>query len=378
MISTNRKPLISVIIPIHNTEMYLRKCLDSVVNQTIEDIEIILVNDGSTDGSGDICDEYADTDARIKVIHAEKAKICGVRNIGIEAAVGQWVGFVDSDDYIEPDMYEKLLQSAVTADKKLAACGFVMHRLNGVIDNFVFPSFPSVMTGMQAIELRFFPLNQELFTSHCCILYHHSFFEGSTGKRYNETCYIAEDALFIAEVLCKSDGVVYIAEALYNYIERESSRITSGYDEKYMTAFIAYRGIVKAVEKTFPQVRREIRLYFTRQAIALWKMVFHQSKTSQDALKYLPKIRREVRRYAITYLGAESVTKEMKIKYIKLLLYTKGISEHQSNSSRIRNIRNKARGRLDEIIVAAFSIFFEMTSGGYICNWKNYVRKRLK
>ncbi len=107
-------PLISVIIPVYNVEKYLRECVDSVLNQTYDNFEIILIDDGSTDSSGKICDEYAYNDARITVVHKENEGQSVARNIGIEYSSGDWLYFPDSDDYIAGDTFETLLKKAVT------------------------------------------------------------------------------------------------------------------------------------------------------------------------------------------------------------------------------------------------------------------------
>ena len=100
--------LISVIIPVYNVELYLRRCIDSVIKQTYKNLEIILVDDGSTDKSGEICDEYASLDNRISVIHKENGGLSSARNAGLKNAHGEYFGFVDSDDAIVEDMYEYL------------------------------------------------------------------------------------------------------------------------------------------------------------------------------------------------------------------------------------------------------------------------------
>lgn len=100
---------ISVIIPVYNVEPYIKRCLDSIVNQTYENLEIIIVDDGSLDGCGAICDEYAKKDSRIIVIHKENEGLCAARNDGIKHATGDWVAFVDSDDWCELDYYEKFI-----------------------------------------------------------------------------------------------------------------------------------------------------------------------------------------------------------------------------------------------------------------------------
>lgn len=115
--------MISVIVPVYNVEPYLRKCLDSIVNQTYRDLEILVIDDGSTDGSGKICDEYAEKDGRIRVFHTENRGLSCARNLGLDNANGEWIGFVDSDDWIEPDMYECLLSRAVETRADVVECG---------------------------------------------------------------------------------------------------------------------------------------------------------------------------------------------------------------------------------------------------------------
>lgn len=114
--------LISVIVPVYNVEPYVAECIESIQNQTYMNLEIILVNDGSTDASGDICDKYAAYDERIQVIHKENAGVSAARNTGIESANGDYIGFVDSDDYIAPTMYEDMLKLMVEHDLDIIEC----------------------------------------------------------------------------------------------------------------------------------------------------------------------------------------------------------------------------------------------------------------
>ena len=127
--------MISVIIPVYNVEPYLRKCLDSVVNQTYKDLEILIIDDGSTDGSGAVCDEYADADERIRVFHTENRGLSCARNLGLDEAKGEWIGFVDSDDWIEPDMYEVLIDRALETGADVVECGVYREYPDKAIEN---------------------------------------------------------------------------------------------------------------------------------------------------------------------------------------------------------------------------------------------------
>ena len=114
--------MISVIVPVYKTEKFLSDCIKSILNQTYHDLEVILVNDGSPDSSGQICEEYAKKDSRIKVIHQENAGVASARNTGLNLAAGEYITFVDSDDYICPQMYEEMLKCAKKNHCDLVMC----------------------------------------------------------------------------------------------------------------------------------------------------------------------------------------------------------------------------------------------------------------
>ena len=116
---------VSVIVPVHNTAKWLARCVESVRRQTLPDIEIILAENGSTDGSAELCDVYAREDGRIRVLHLAHADLSGARNAGLAVASAKYVGFVDSDDYLEPDMVARLLDAAERCDAEMAYCDFI-------------------------------------------------------------------------------------------------------------------------------------------------------------------------------------------------------------------------------------------------------------
>ena len=116
--------LISIIVPVYNMEKYLARCVDSIIAQTYDKIEIILVDDGSTDNSSSMCDHYARKDERIKVVHKLNGGLSDARNAGFAVATGSYIGYVDSDDWIEPDMYEKMYYACVENDAELAVCRY--------------------------------------------------------------------------------------------------------------------------------------------------------------------------------------------------------------------------------------------------------------
>ena len=121
-----QRPLISVIIPVYNVEKYLRQCLDSVAGQTYDNLEVICIDDGSTDSSGAILDEYGTKDQRFKIVHQENRGLSAARNKGLEFVKGDYISFIDSDDWIKPDFYQKLQDAAVCSNADVIQCGYII------------------------------------------------------------------------------------------------------------------------------------------------------------------------------------------------------------------------------------------------------------
>lgn len=144
-----KQKMISVIIPVYNVEPYLRKCLDSVIGQTYRHLEILIVDDGSTDGSGKICDEY-EKDKRVTVFHTENHGLSAARNLGLDNATGNWIGFVDSDDWIEPDMYEVLIKRAEETGADVIECGLFLEYPSKTEERL---RSNTVLSGMEATRL---------------------------------------------------------------------------------------------------------------------------------------------------------------------------------------------------------------------------------
>ena len=140
---------VSIIIPVYNVSEYLKQCLDSVVNQTINETEIIIVNDGSTDNSEGICRKYAEKDSRITLIHQENAGLAAARQAGLEKATGEYIGFVDSDDWLEPTMYEEMYDKAVAHDADIVFCN--VYKNEDKKEEVLFPSGYYDRKGMETV-----------------------------------------------------------------------------------------------------------------------------------------------------------------------------------------------------------------------------------
>lgn len=211
--------MVSVIVPIYKVEAYLEKCIKSILQQSYNDLEIILVDDGSPDGCGTICDEYAKKDTRIKVIHKENGGLSDARNKGIDIATGEYFLFVDSDDYIHPRMIEKLLVDIQNADADMAVCRFreVSENEKIVFDEIEMQDAVEIFTGQDVMNnLQYKNLLTVVAWNK---LYKAELFE---GLRYPKG-HIHEDEFIVHRVLRRCKKTVYSNAELYFYVQRTGS-----------------------------------------------------------------------------------------------------------------------------------------------------------
>ena len=209
---------ISVIIPIFNAERYLEKCLTSVLTQTYNLLEIILVDDGSTDNSGEIIDEYARQDSRVIALHKENGGPSSARNMGLDAATGEWIAVVDSDDYVEPDLCEYLFDKARRYHGDLVQCGAWKEFTQETGKKIFCPAQDLVRTaGVEDFGAEDWAL---LGNGNWGKLYRRSVIG---GIRFDPRCVIGEDLQFNLRVLMSARNIVFGAEAKYHYVLTQGS-----------------------------------------------------------------------------------------------------------------------------------------------------------
>ncbi|KUJ49974.1 glycosyltransferase family 2 protein [Chryseobacterium sp. JAH] len=233
-----KNPLITVIIPVYNVEQYLEKCLDSVINQDYPDLEIILVDDGSPDQCGEICERYAKKDSRIKVIHKKNGGLSDARNVAIDVAFGEYITFVDSDDYISEDYASTLYELIKKNDCKISASGFIRFEQDDVlkVGNEVIKEY--VFSSDNAVKEMFY--QQKFDTSAWAKLYHRSLF--SDGLRY-PVGLLYEDLATTYKLIRKSDKVTFSTKETYCYLIRSNSIEGSPFSKK------KYESLLKIIEE---------------------------------------------------------------------------------------------------------------------------------
>lgn len=219
---------ITVIVPIYNVEKYLKRCIESILNQTFKDFELLLLNDGSTDSSGKICDIYASKDNRIVVRHKKNQGVSTTRNLGIDIAKGEYITFIDSDDWIEKDYLEKMYSKIKEMNVPLLITGYIEER-NGIVKNTFIPDEEKVYTKID-IQLEF--LKQEKFM---WTVYDKLFLKKIiNGVRFDIKLKIAEDMYFFWNVLKTVDKVGYMPLYKYHYDRGASSTISSPFSLKWI------------------------------------------------------------------------------------------------------------------------------------------------
>lgn len=255
------KELISIIVPVYNVEKYLKKCVDSIVNQTYKNLEIILVDDGATDNSGKICDELVELDNRIKVYHKKNGGLSDARNYGVERATGDYIGFVDSDDYIDAEMYEKLYEAIKKENVDVAECNL----------KIVYPEKTDLFTDQKYYQicnkqeyLEEYLKIEKIFGSACVRLTKADIakkLKFPVGKLYEDT-YYAYDLIGIV------DKYVIVDNPYYNYLMRENSITNAKFNPRIFDLIEIVEKFHTNVYKNYPSLKeaadcRKMYAYFS-------------------------------------------------------------------------------------------------------------------
>lgn len=260
--------LISVIVTVYNIKDYLPRCVESVMAQTYRELEVILVDDGSDDGSGEVCDEYAGKDERIRVIHKKNGGVSSARNAGLQIAKGKYLGYVDGDDFINEDMYEKMLGAMIAEKAQVAVCEYKHLGVSG--HDRVTTGEIIALSREEALEIyvcghhkyRIYPsVWSKLFLR-----------ESVDGLRFAEGK-TSEDILYTIEALCRIERCVYVDVACYNYmVNRVDSIMNKETGErrfafeipmwKEQEAFLRKQGMELLADKSSYYFYRQMLFYY--------------------------------------------------------------------------------------------------------------------
>lgn len=277
--------MISIIVPVYNVEEYIGKCLDSILSQDYVNIEVICVNDGSTDNSGKILDEYALRDNRIKVFHKENGGVSSARNLALENATGDYIGFVDSDDYVSPDMYSSLMNALKSNGADIAECSIAYVEENGDIKRVVSRKY--VLCNQNDIQKAFFL--KDIGIINCTKLFKSDI---AKTQRFNEKYMIGEDSLFLYNCLKNTKKIVGIDTVGYYYLQRGSSVMHNILDERKLNFF-------EIVDSWLDETKNDNKIYraaVKRDCILSVMVLDAALKTNADK-KYIKNARKRILRH---------------------------------------------------------------------------------
>lgn len=257
--------LVSVIVAVYNIEEYLPRCVDSILAQTYKNLEIILVDDGSTDRSGSICDAYAGKDGRITVIHKKNGGLSDARNAGLDKASGEYIGFVDGDDWIEEDMYRAMYYACERENAQVAACRYKQITKSGIIDASGENSVS--LSKREALEIYICGDERYLiYNSVWSKLFAKELIRGMrfpVGKN-------SEDIMFTTKAFCGMERLVYLDRAYYNYVlDREGSIMNEKAGERRLKDEIPFwrEQIAYIREAGMPELSDKAAYHFYRRLL---------------------------------------------------------------------------------------------------------------
>lgn len=272
--------MVSIILPVYNGEAHLEQCIRSVLAQTIEDIQLILINDGSVDGTAAICDRYAAEDRRVMVIHQENAGVSAARNAGLQAATGEHIGFVDADDYIAPDMYEQALKQLDGHD--MAMWDTVTLFADGRTEP---DTIPLLEMDCLVQKANWTPqLLRQMAGSACRCLYCRELLE---DVRFPVGIKLSEDRLFNLEAMGKAQSLAYFKQGLYYRVVREGSACNRYHGDKFEKSLLAMEYADKIIEKYWAEEYRAVyvRAFVIDGALAAIREICSREYPGKGRLK---------------------------------------------------------------------------------------------
>lgn len=248
-------PKVSIVVPVYNVEKYLDRCIDSLVNQTLKDIEIILVDDGSPDNCPQMCDAWADRDSRIKVVHKENGGLGSARNAGLAEITGKYVAFVDSDDFVELNTYSTLFDVAQEEQCDVVYMGYTNHCPNGECrQHCTFNFLCSNHSGIKKYIAKFLyecdkHADSGAVESACMSIYRSSIIKDNNVRFMSEREYLSEDTLFNMDFFAYCTKLRCVPVAYYHYCYNETSLTHSFKEAKLYNNFRLCEALIERLRK---------------------------------------------------------------------------------------------------------------------------------
>lgn len=306
-----KNAIVSVIVPIYKVELYLERCLDSIVNQTYNNLEIILVDDGSPDKCPEICDRYAKKDNRIKVIHKRNGGLSSARNAGIDVMKGKYVTFIDSDDFIREDAIEKWMNYVQKEDVCIVVGKYQIYNKGDVLNQ---EDINSVKKWSAYDAFRYMFINDGKLCSAWGKLYDARLFE---TLRYPESIQYAEDMYVIHLLFQKAENIIFVDAVQYYYSQEGESLVRSAFSEKKLQRVEAVEKWIDFIGSFYPELMEEVTSYYAGILIDLCMEIENNAaEYAKDAYKrYRGILVKEYKRFSKNkYMRKSNVIKLSLIK----------------------------------------------------------------
>lgn len=325
--------LVSVIIPVYNVEAYLSQCLDSVVNQTYSNLEIVLINDGSTDNSLAIANKYAANDSRIVVVNKPNEGVAATRNVGIANAHGEYVQFVDADDWIEHDMIERMLGVALKNEYQIISCGDILEFSNGktMIGN---PIEKDIVIREKKQIVSLFLEHKNMNGALRTKLFKRTLFE---GLQFDPDVSYGEDALLVWQMLQSQSNIsiVFIPDSFYHYRMNDTS-ISHSFGKLKFTAYKVWKTITDDTERLYPELLPKAQASFCNQMTIV---LFDAAINGYRYDEIIQRLQKIVRKY-------RKILKKQKDCSLPKKLSLWFLCSHYNLVSRISSAANKSRFKM--------------------------------
>ena len=305
--------LISVIIPVYRVEEYLDKCIESVINQTYKNLEIILVDDGSDDLCPEMCEKWSTLDSRIKVIHKPNGGLASARNAGLAIAAGDYIGFVDSDDYLDSVFYETMLCASLENEADMVEASLIREEKNKARIMEVGCGCMENSTAVKHLLLNDGHVYSNVFNK----LYKRNVI---ANIRFDEELVYAEDTLFTFLAIVNCERFIHVCKAGYHYVQRENSLVSGGFSAKKMLSLTCAEKISAHCSKYYPDyyglslINQSLRAYYLIRALLgteNWKreyrmqlpvIIAYMNKTGFQDIRRACGIRRAAAWYCASHL----------------------------------------------------------------------------
>lgn len=308
---------ISVVVPVYNVKEYLLPCVESLLRQSYSALEILLIDDGSTDGSGELCDKLAAQDARIHVFHQENSGVSSARNAGLHMATGDYTAFIDPDDWVHDQMYEKMVGLIEQEQADAVFCGYWEKPEEEEITPILHsPDKSGVVSGKEAMYQCLIGMGYGYFTSVWNKMFRTSCLKTENGEvlQFEKNLSIAEDELWLAQVVPKLKRVVLFSEALYYWRQRKGSALHDSckVTSRWYSALDAKKRVVEQVEKTLDCVELVRGKVYCDLFHLIWYAYYDKDKQAQLFFK------KQLYPYKKSFFASDEFSAEKKIRFFVL------------------------------------------------------------